>query len=531
LTTVRPLDMQDVTDPEPQELPLAEPAQLPMRRRRGLSAAEISRLVDIFGLFIAVSVLYWPSAVALNSEWGGSSALLHDGFLVLLVSLWLIVRERKRLAVAPLRPMPSALLAIAVLSFAWLWAWRAAIQEAHVELVPLLLFAAVIASVGWAAARIVAFPIAYLYFAMPIWIHINGLLQSLSARMTGFLLWIAGLPAYMQGNSIQLPWGTIHIAGGCSGLNTFVVGLTLSALYGKVATRSTRRRLIWLGIMGLLALIDNWVRIFVVTAVAYSTRMHSPLVRHHIWFGWLLFALTFAAFLWWAERSRISDGSKSDIEPSVMVGPSATARPRVANATMKAVTFAALAVLPLLSYGMDWARGGGNTPVRISWPAAATGWSGPESLRASIWAPRFLNASGESLMQYTEAGETVQVYAVAYRLQTQSAKLLGYWNNLLGNPGRLRALSHRTVASPAGRWRETLAVDSTGERSLIWSRYQIADRFFVDPRVAQLWYGLEALVRPPLASLTALRTLCKPDCRAAQSRIAAATAWARPTLQ
>lgn len=523
--------MQDVNDPKPRDLPLAEQAELPVRCRKGLNAAGISHLVDVFGLFIAVSVLYWPSAVALNSEWGGNSALLHDGYLVLLASLWLIVRERKRLAVVPSRPMPSALLAIAALSFAWLWAWRAAIQEAHVELVPLLLFAAVISAFGWGAARIVAFPIGYLYFAMPIWSHINGLLQGLSAKMTGFLIWIAGLPAYMKGNSIQLPWGTIHIAGGCSGLNTFVAGLTLSALYGKVATGSTRRRLIWLGVMGLLALIDNWVRIFVVTAVAYSTRMRSPLVRHHIWFGWLLFALTFAGFLWWAERSRIPDDSKSAVELSIMGEPSTTARPRAASAAMKVLTFVALAVLPLLSYGMDWARGGADAPVRISWPAAATGWTGPESLRSGVWAPRFLNASGESLVQYTEAGDTVQVYAVTYRIQTQAGKLLGYWNSLLGNPRRLRALSHRTVASPAGRWRETLAVDSKGERSLIWSRYQIEDRVFVDPRVAQLWYGLQALVQPPLSSLTALRTICSPDCRAAQSRLAAAAAWARPTLQ
>lgn len=523
--------MQDVTDPKPPELPLAEQAELLMRCRRGLNAAGISRLAVVFGLFIAVSLLYWPSAIALNSEWEGNSTLLHDGYLVLLVSLWLIARERKRLAAASLRPMPSALLAIAVLSFAWLWAWRAAIQEAHVELVPLLLFAAVISALGWGAAQIVAFPIGYLYFAMPIWSHINGLLQGLSARMTGFLIWIAGLPAYMQGNSIQLPWGTIHIAGGCSGLNTFVVGLTLSALYGKVANGSTRRRLIWLGVMGLLALLDNWVRIFVVTAVAYSTRMRSPLVRHHIWFGWLLFSLTFAAFVWWAERSRTPDDSKSNVKPSIMGEPSETTRRRAANSAMKVLTFVALAVLPLLSYGMDWARGAANAPVKISWPAATTGWNGPESLRSSVWAPRFLNASGESLKQYTEARETVQVYAVAYRIQTQAGKLLGYWNNLLGDPDRLRALSHRTVASPAGRWRETLAVDSEGGRSLIWSRYQIGDRFFVDPRVAQLWYGLQALTHPPLSSLTALRAICSPDCTAARSRLTAAATWVRPTLQ
>lgn len=524
--------MPELTDLKRPESSVSEQPQKLIRTLTRLSAEGFDRLAAVFCLYLAVALVYWPSTVALNAIWGSKNTTFKDGYLVLLVSLWLIVRDRKRLAATSLQPLPAALITLAAASFLWVLAWRAAIQEAHLELVPVLLITAVAAALGWRAVRILGFPIGYLYFAMPMWDHLNGLLQSLSARMTGVLIWITGLPAFMQGNFIHLPWGTIQIAGGCSGLHSFTVGLALGALYGKLAEGSPRRRLLWLGIMGLLALIANWVRIFVITVVAYATRLHSPLVRHHIWFGWLLFALTFAAFLWWAERSQRSPDSKPSEDLSAAgesLAPAAGYWPR--GFAPLAITLLALAVLPLASYGMDWARGATNTPVRIQWPQAAPRWKGPQPVRSSNWVPRFLNSSAQSLVQYTDAAQPVQMYAVAYRVQTQAGKLLGYWNSLLGEPQGLRAAAQRIIKSPSGSWRETLAIDRAGERSLIWARYRIGERVFVDPRLAQLWYGFEALVRPPLSSLTALRAVCTPDCKAAEKRLTAATAWAHPTLR
>jgi len=119
---------------------------------------------------------------------------------------------------------------------------------------------------------------------------------------------------------------------------------------------------------------------------------------------------------------------------------------------------------------------------------------------------------------------------VVYRVQTQRAKLLSYWNDLLGRKSQLRRQSERLASSPDGRWQEIMVVDSTGSRSLIWVRYRIGKRLFVQPRLSQLWYGLAAIVQPPVSSLTALRSTCSPDCNAARGRLSAATQWLRPAL-
>jgi exosortase len=571
------------------------------------------------GLWLAVAVVYWPSSWALGRLWiSADEETYTHGFLILLISLWLVIRERRRLAASPIRPVPQALIALLLLSALWTWAWRAAIQELHTLLVPLILLTAILSVLGSRAARLLAFPAGYLYFAFPFWSDGNFILESLSARMTGALMWLTGVPGFMHGNFIELPGGAIHIANGCSGLHAFIVGLALAALYAKVFDLPLRRRWGAVALMGALALMVNWLRIFIVAAVAYDTDMRSPLLHHHWWLGWWLFAAAFAGFLWWMERKPLAPTSPSLAQqvPKVAVQAEATnavrTRPWIglartvatvialALALVLLVAFAtgfrsslarahywfglavcaaalagilwwvgrkrrppeasairggaatqphsalvssgigaaqvvaalvSMAILPLAAYGLDWAHAHDSVAVIIHWPTPPNGWAGPARSNASQWAPYFVGAGGESLRAYTNArGQEVQAFAVAYRIQTQHAKLLGYWNRLLGRTSPLRRESQHIVDSVAGRWIETRVIAGSGTRSLVWSRYQVGSRVFVNPRLSQAWYGLAALVDPPLSSLTAFRALCQPSCSDARARLTDVAQKVRPTF-
>lgn len=500
--------------------------------RKRLRAPALRRLSIVFGLWLSVAILYWPSTLALDGLWRNTSEETYThGYLVLLIALWLIVRERKRLVGAPVRPNRGALVPLVLLSAAWVWSWRASIQEAQLMLVPLILFTSILAVLGSRTARVLAFPIGYLYFAMPFWSDGNALVRGLSAKMVALLIWLTGVPAYVQGDLIHLPGGLIEIAGSCSGLHTLIVGLALATLYGEVTRQPLRRRLTWLGVMGVLSLIVNWVRIFVVVVAAYFSHMQSSLIRHHYWLGWWLFAAAFAGFLWWTGRRSDSDNRARAREEEDFRG-EALAGSRV-SAAYAAMTLALLAALPALAYGMDWSRPASSAEVAIKWPAPPRGWSKPRPALTREWAPHFVNSSGESLVSSKDAsGQSVEAFAVAYRVQSEHAKLLGYRNTLLGVAGALQRRSVRIVNTPSGRWREMLAVDSTGHRSVILSRYAVGERIFVRPRWSQLWYGLAALVEPPpLSSLSALYATCTPDCGSARARLIAAAAWLHPTLR
>jgi exosortase len=415
------------------------------------------------------------------------------------------------------------------MSVVWVWFWRAAIQELQLLLLPLILYAALFAAFGRRMARAAAFPIAVLYFAMPLWGDINGIVQALSAKATGALIWTTGIPAYMDGDFVRLPTGSIEIARSCSGLHELIVGLALAAIYGKLSGEPWRRRLQWLGLMGALSLMVNWVRIFTVVIAAYETDMTSSLVKHHYWLGWWLFAFVFAAFLWWTGRpAPSSPAPSSDEDRRASAPPAAFA---VGSAPL-ILTLAVLAAMPALAYGIDLATSQAGTALTVRWPTAPTGWAGPANSNDSEWQPYFVDSSGESLTQYADpTGGAIEAFAVAYRVQTQRAKLLGYWNDLLGHPARMRQQSQRVVDSTVGRWQEIVTVDSAGSRSLIWTRYRIGNHVFVRPRMSQLWYGLAAVVKPPVSSLTALRTPCLADCNAARARLSAASVWLQPALR
>lgn len=488
-----------------------------------------SPLASLYVLWLAAAVIYWPSSQALADIWGDTDRMTYThGYLILLLCLWLVFRKRARLAAIEAQPARWAGVAVLALSALWLWAWRASIQTLHLMLLPLLLIAAVAAARGTRCARLMLFPVGYLYFAIPFWDALNTSLQRLSAAATGSLTSLTGMPVYMQGNLIRLPYGTIEIAGGCSGLHAFIVGLALAALYGEICDDPPARRLLWLAVMGVFSLIVNWLRIFIVAVAAYETEMRSSLVHHHYVLGWLMFLAAFALFLWLADiwqRARPGSGPAD-----AAVGPAeavlAPGRVRLGLA------LGALALLPVLGYGRDLLLARTPSHLTVEWPAAPAGWSGPSPVIVSEWRPQFARPSLEAQRAYLDgAGKSIEVFTVAYRDQTQSGKLLGYGNTLLGDKGSLRMQSERTIRGSTGTWRETVAVDPAGARSLIWSRYRIGGRTFTEGRLSQLWYGLVALTARPVSSLTALRAACEPDCSAARERLALAARSVLPAVR
>jgi exosortase len=510
-----------------------------MRPLPGASSSE--RLVLVACVLVATALVYAPSSITLGSLW--TEQTYSHGFLVLLISLWLLARDRTRLQAATLRPLPLALAALLLASALWLLFWRAAAQDLHLLMLPLLALITLVAAMGWPTARIAAFPLLFLGFAMPIWGSFRAPLQHLSALAVGRLIWLTGLPAIMLGDSIRLPDGSLTIEEGCSGINFLTVGLAMATLYGELSRDPPRRRLLWLALMGAVALVANWIRIFLIAVIAYTSDMQSPLVNNHYWFGWAIFAAGFAVYLWIAGRlsRRAQPTQRAATASAPPAEPIPTAAPvgRVSLVRLVAA-LACLAALPLLAYALDSWHALNDPAVAIEWPSPSAGWRSASNDPASAatpgglfedWRPQFSGATTQEERRYADAqGASIEIFVVAYRTQRQDAKLVAYSNSLLGpesesepaDEGRLQLLSERIVASPVGRWREMSVADPSGAESLIWSRYQIGAREFVRPRLSQLWYGVAALAGAPVASLSAVRAVCAPTCEAARARLTAA---------
>jgi exosortase len=477
-----------------------------MRMRR------FRRMGLIFGLALVVALIYWPSVLVYGEQWGDFKNLTYThGWLILAVCVALVLRSRREIAAATGGPWPLALLALTACIVSWLVCYRASIQDLHITIFPAIFWLAAAAAFGPAIGRLLLFPVAFFYFAVPSWSQLATPLQSLTVVAMRVLLGITGPQALIFGDRIQIASGTFVVEEGCSGLHFMIVGLAVAALHGELRRDPLRIRAGQLALIAALALLANWLRVYVIIQAGYLTHMHSYLLRNHYWFGWGVFAVALVVFFKLAARFEPESAPEST--PANLPGAPGAARADFAGL---AIAVAVLVALPAAS-----------AEARRMHPAAAAAaplssdprgaWTAALVDIHSSWQPLFHGADRQQRLAFVNTtGDSVEVFAVNYRGQSQDAKLVASSNSLAG--GELVVGPEATVATPAGEFRENEVAELAPPHYvyLIWSRYRSAGRDFVQAFPSQLWYGIDATVSNPSAALLAFRTACRPDCGTAR---------------
>ena len=240
---------------------------------------------------------------------------------------------------------PTGMVVLLASSVAWSVAWLAGIEVAHQALLPVLLLASVATFGGWRVARVAALPVGYLYFAIPVWDQVNGLLQQLTIVAVTGLLKLLAIPAYIDGPYVHLGSGSFEIAGGCSGLHFFIVACAIAVLFGEQGRDTLRTRIKLVLIAGAMAMVMNWVRVATIIIAGYLTDMQSFLVKvDHYYFGWALFGVLLVIFYWLVPR-----WLKLQHNPPPPLPAPAPALPRGRFAAALVVTVVLLALVPTLA--------------------------------------------------------------------------------------------------------------------------------------------------------------------------------------
>jgi exosortase len=460
-------------------------------------------------LVIAVILAYWPSAQALWGFWIDPDSAGTHGVLVGALAAWLLWRNRRGLAAITPQASPWAMAVLIVTSLAWLVFWRADIPALHIILFPALMAAAICAVLGWGALRWIAFPIAFLYFAVPSWDVLIGPLQSLTVRACGLLAPLFGIPTVVQGNLLQLPGiGTFEIGRGCSGVNFLASGLAVAAFAGELERASVLRRFTLLVIMGIAAIVSNWIRVLVVVDAGYSTHMRHYLVsRSHYLFGWILFTIVMAVFAWVCCRA-----------PAAVEGIGGAAQQRPAAKSLAAYSALVLGLMvlpPALAYGVMGTGTTGSSPLAFRAPPAATGWRGPET------------GEGERFLYQAPGGGTVGLTALTSASPIQG--LAGLVKSITGSV-RTPDMSSKAISVGGLPYLETETTTGAGRSLLVWSLYEVGGRRFATPLMSRLWYGISSLSSRPHPVLFAFWADCNASCDAARDRLTDFASSVGPTL-
>jgi EpsI family protein len=468
----------------------------------------MTRLAWIFGLLVWAIVACWPSAAFLGKQW---TDIDHaHGYLVAAAAFWLIYLDRRAIAAAPARVSIPAFLALLVASIAWAISWRAGLQALHLVLVPVMMGLAVYAAFGFAVAWRLAFPLAYLYLGLPVWEIFNDSLQWLTVQVTELALHLFGIPVRVEGNFVHLNEGIFEVANGCSGLHFFIVGLALSSLLGELEKQSVFRRAGLIALMAALSIIANWIRVIVIVVAGYATHMHHYLVRNHTGFGWLVFTVIVALFLWISRKMLSAPSAKT------------TPAPELSRQSPQPLPYAAAALvlaIPLVASVITTARERRpESAIAVQLPEGSGTWHRASLGSATTWRPVFKGDSARSYVTYDDGqGHRVEAFGVVYQIQRQGAELVGYDNSLLGTL-QTEAATH-VVNSPAGPFQELETVDARGSRSLVWYAYEIAGRVFANPLPSQLWYGATSILTERPSTLFAFRARCSVGCESARDTL------------
>jgi exosortase A len=376
----------------------------------------------IIGFALAIiGYSYRETLAAMAEIWWRSDTYAH-GFLVPLISAWLVWRSRHRLT--DLTPQAWLLPAVplAFMVFAWLLGDLTAVNALTQFSVVAIIVLACAALLGKSISRQLAFPLLFLFFAVPIGDFLMPKLMEWTADFTVVALRLTGIPVYREGQNFVVPSGNWSVVEACSGIRYLIASLTVGTLYAYLTYNSLKRRLIFVGISLLVPVAANWLRAYMIVMLGHLSGNRLAVGVDHLIYGWIFFgiviAIMFAIGMRWAETEAARP------TPSSAASPAGNGSP---------LWLSALLIAGIASAG-PFARAqlqdaNDKTTPQLAMPQAVAPWQAVP--RFIDLQPQFGNPSATLHEAFLAGDQQVGLYIAYYRNQDYDRKLVTSTNMLV----------------------------------------------------------------------------------------------------
>ncbi len=284
-----------------------------LRRSDSVWPARQLWLVLFIGVLVAIALL--PTMQVLFERWSRFDESYGHAILLWPIFLWVVWDRRYQFATAAIKPAPLFLLPLLGALAVWLLGRLLDIVIFQQLMWPIIWGSAVGFVLGRRIAMVAAFPLLLLYSIVPIWDQLTPLLVESAVIVVSKLLSVTSIPAYIEGNRFELPSGIVSVADGCSGSRYLIIGVTFGVLAAGLYFRRWRWRLAIIAVTVPLALLTNWIRIYLLVLIGYFSEMQSSLMGDHELFGFVLFGFVFAPLYWLIQR--FSDQSAPRAQPAL----------------------------------------------------------------------------------------------------------------------------------------------------------------------------------------------------------------------
>lgn len=269
----------------------------------GAATAWIRSLFEVKDLVVValLVIIYRNVAHDIHLGWTLVDSYYSHGFLIPFVCLFFVWRDRKVLAALPRKPS------------AWGYPWVAAAALmlfvgdflgfgvlTHMSLIPMIT-GALLLTHGAARTRTLWFPIAFLFFMIPIPASIT---QSFALKLklvaTESAVQLANLftlPMVREGSYVHFGDDFLLVGEVCGGLRSLIALLALGALMAYISkTRWLARVFLFLVAAPVVAILTNILRIFSLCVVGYFYGSTVAAGTFHDVSGILIFLIAFICF-------------------------------------------------------------------------------------------------------------------------------------------------------------------------------------------------------------------------------------------
>ena len=261
-------------------------------------------------LCLALGWLYFDVLRRLTSDWYNDENYSH-GLLVPFIAGYAIWQNRERLQAIVAKPMTWIGGGLTVLAVLLLWAGTVG-AELFVTRVSFL-FAIVglilyFGGIDW--LKQMTFPLLLLLLAIPIPLLIfNRIafpLQLIASDYAARVINLIGIPAFREGNVIELAQMKLEVVEACSGIRSLMSLTTLAVTYAYFTESKWWRRIVLVASVIPIAIITNAARVTITGIMAHHRGEEAAQGFQHAFSGWLMFVVAMILLLAVAQALRFA---------------------------------------------------------------------------------------------------------------------------------------------------------------------------------------------------------------------------------
>ena len=399
-------------------------------------------LLAIAGLSTLILFLYRGTVFSMVEIWWRSETFTH-AFIVPPIAFWLIWRKRSDLASTRIHPNLWFLPAIALVGFGWLLGDLVAVNAVTQLAVVTLLILTVPTVCGIALTRTILFPLAFLFFSVPIGEFAMPTLMDWTADFTVLALRLSGIPVFREGLQFVIPTGNWSVVEACSGVRYLIASVTVGTLFAYLNYQSTKRRALFVLVSILVPVFANWVRAYLIVMLGHYSGNKLAAGVDHLIYGWVFFGIVIMAMFYigsrWADAPPESSGHEVHNSSKLAPAVSFTRGPQMVWSIVLIICAVAWPVVVGKKIN-SWNK---LDPVQLVAPQKLRGEWAINLDAPKVWTPAFVNPSEQLEVSYSQGDYTVGLYVGYYRQQGYQRKLVSSENALVRSKESRWALVER----------------------------------------------------------------------------------------